>query len=168
MENVDPKLDFGAMQRHMENRLKDRNAHRSEPKVRLPTGAPVDLKTALQARGLQQTELTLRAPGDPLPVRANSSRKRADFAWLDERGDKRDDKLRKSVHLLSTHLPTLLTCHRPPQTPRPPNGCAWSARSKSHHTHRPVHRQQYALRADLGAYETTSRNTFSPALRAGP
>jgi hypothetical protein len=106
MENVDPKLDFHAMQRHMENRLKDRNTHRSEPKVRLPTGAPVDLKTALQARGLQQTELTLRAPGDPLPVRANSSRKRADFAWLDERGDKREDKLRKSVHVLSTPLPT--------------------------------------------------------------
>jgi hypothetical protein len=98
MENVDPKLDFGAMSRPHEGRTKNRNADRAEPKVRLPTGAPVDLKTALQARGLQQTELTLRGPGDPMPVRANSSRKRADFAWLDERGDKREDKLRKSVH----------------------------------------------------------------------
>jgi hypothetical protein len=108
MENVDPKLDFGAMSRPHEGRTKNRNADRGEPKVRLPTGAPVDLKTALQARGLQQTELTLRNPGDPMPVRANSSRKRADFAWLDERGDKREDKLRKCVHppssILSAHL----------------------------------------------------------------
>jgi hypothetical protein len=98
MENTDPKLDFGGMQQGREQRNKDRNATRSEPKVRLPTGAPVDLKTALEARGLKQTELTLRQPGDPLPVRANSSRKRADFDWLDERGDKREEKLRKCVH----------------------------------------------------------------------
>jgi hypothetical protein len=99
MEDTDPKLDFGGMQRGREQRTKDRNATRSEPKVRLPTGAPVDLKTALEARGLKQTELTLRQPGDPLPVRANSSKKRADFDWLDERGDKREEKLRKCVHL---------------------------------------------------------------------
>jgi hypothetical protein len=109
MENVDPKLDFGAMGRPHEGKTKDRNAHRSEPRVRLPTGAPVDLKTALQARGLQQTELTLRNPGDPMPVRANSSRKRADFAWLDERGDKREDKLRKCVHPPSRSQSAYLT-----------------------------------------------------------
>lgn len=97
MEDVDPKLDFGGMQRGREHRTKDRNTNRSDPKVRLPTGAPVDLKTALEARGLQQTELTLRNPGDPLPVRANSSRKRADFAWLDDRDDKREANLRKYV-----------------------------------------------------------------------
>jgi hypothetical protein len=98
MENTDPKLDFGGMQRGREHRTKDRNANRSEPKVRLPTGAPVDLKTALEARGLKQTELTLRGPGDAPPVRANSSRKRADFDWLDERNDKREANLRKCVH----------------------------------------------------------------------
>ncbi|KAF2819279.1 hypothetical protein CC86DRAFT_460437 [Ophiobolus disseminans] len=94
MEDTDPKLDFGGPQRR-EQRTRDRNADRPEPKVRLPTGAPVDLKTALEARGLQQTELTLRT-GNDAPVRANSSRKRADFAWLDDRDGKREANLRKS------------------------------------------------------------------------
>ncbi|KAH7379393.1 hypothetical protein DE146DRAFT_794034 [Phaeosphaeria sp. MPI-PUGE-AT-0046c] len=96
MENTDPKLDFGGLQRPREHRTKERNAHRSDTKARVPTGAPVDLKAALAARGLKQTGLTLALPADAPPVRANSSRKRADFAWLDERNDKRDEKLRKS------------------------------------------------------------------------
>jgi hypothetical protein len=112
MEDTDPKLDFGAMQRGRDHKTKDCNTTRSEPKVRLPTGAPVDLKTALEARGLQQTELTLRNPGDPLPVRANSSRKRADFGWLDERGDKREEKLRKYDTSLPASVPSFLTFNR--------------------------------------------------------
>lgn len=99
MENTDPKLDFQCPTRRKENRTRDRNADRPEPKVRMPTGAPVDLKTALEARGLQQTELTLRTGNDP-PVRANSSRKRADFAWLDDRDEKREANLRKYFYPL--------------------------------------------------------------------
>lgn len=99
MEDTDPKLDFGGPQRRRDQRTRDRNADRAEPKVRLPTGAPVDLKTALEARGLQQTELTLRSGADA-PVRANSSRKRADFGWLDDRDEKREQNLRKFVHIL--------------------------------------------------------------------
>ena len=106
MEDTDPKLDFGGPQGSKQPRTRDRNADRAEPKVRLPTGAPVDLKTALEARGLRQTELTLRNT-DGAPVRANSSRaranssqKRADFGWLDEREDKREEKLRKYVVLI--------------------------------------------------------------------
>ncbi|KAH7065906.1 hypothetical protein BKA63DRAFT_524851 [Paraphoma chrysanthemicola] len=99
MENTDPKLDFGGLQsgRRREGRTRDRNADRPEPKVRAPTGAPVDLKTALEARGLQQTELTLGRAADA-PARTLSSRKkeRADFAWLDDRDDKREANLRKS------------------------------------------------------------------------
>lgn len=97
MEDTDPKLDFGGLQRGREHRAKDRNDTRGDIKVRMPTGAPVDLKTALEARGLKQTELTLG------PARANSSRKRADssskpkpdFGWLDDRDDKREEKLRR-------------------------------------------------------------------------
>jgi hypothetical protein len=98
MEDTDPKLDFGGMNRPREHRTKDRNATRSEPKVRMPTGAPVDLKTALEARGLQQTELTLRKSTDAPPARAKSTRKPADFAWLDERNEKREANLRKYVY----------------------------------------------------------------------
>jgi hypothetical protein len=109
MENTDPKLDFGGMQpaRRREGRTRDRNADRPEPKVRMPTGAPVDLKTALEARGLQQTELTLGRSADA-PARANSSRKRerADFAWLDDRDDKREANLRKYV-IIPYHRPLL-------------------------------------------------------------
>jgi hypothetical protein len=97
MEDTDPKLDFGAMQRPREHRTKERNTQRADmPKVRMPTGAPVDLKTALEARGLQQTELTSKSP-DAAPVRANSSRKRSDYAWLDDRDEKREANLRKYV-----------------------------------------------------------------------
>ncbi|KAF1917259.1 hypothetical protein BDU57DRAFT_536965 [Ampelomyces quisqualis] len=96
IDDADPKLDFGAMARPREHRTKDRNAARFEPRVRMPTGAPVDLKTALEARGLQQTGLTRRAPGDALPAPAKSARKPTDFAWLDERNDKREANLRKS------------------------------------------------------------------------
>lgn len=102
MEDTDPKLDFSGPSKRREHRTRDRNDNRPEPKVRMPTGAPVDLKTALEARGLQQTELTLRT-GNDAPVRANSSRKRADFGWLDDRDEKRDANLRKYVDL---HSPT--------------------------------------------------------------
>ncbi|KAH3912050.1 hypothetical protein HBI56_175510 [Parastagonospora nodorum] len=125
MENTDPKLDFGGLQRGRDSKTKDRNAHRSEPKVRLPTGAPVDLKTALEARGLKQTELTMRRSGDAPPVRANSSRKRADFDWLDERNDKREEKLRKSSsmrrkdrHADDTAAPTDTDADAAERTPR--------------------------------------------------
>ncbi|KAH8719271.1 hypothetical protein GQ44DRAFT_741984 [Phaeosphaeriaceae sp. PMI808] len=96
MEDTDPRLDFGGLQRGRDQKTKHRNAHRPEPKVRLPTGAPVDLKTALEARGLKQTELTLGRQSIDAPTRANSSRKRADFAWLDDRDEKRAANLRKS------------------------------------------------------------------------
>jgi len=98
MEDTDPRLDFAGPSKRTEHRTRDRNADRPEPKVRMPTGAPVDLKTALEARGLQQTELTRRT-GNDVPVRANSSRKRADFGWLDDRDEKREANLRKYVHL---------------------------------------------------------------------
>lgn len=99
MDDVDPKLDFSALQylKVAEERAKMRHAQQDEaPKVRMPTGAPVDLKTALEARGLQQTELTRKTPG-AAPVRANSSRKRTEFGWLDDRDDKREANLRKYV-----------------------------------------------------------------------
>jgi hypothetical protein len=99
MDDVDPKLDFGALQylKVAEERAKMRHAQQAEaPKVRMPTGAPVDLKTALEARGLQQTDLTLKTSG-ATPVRANSSRKRSEFGWLDDRDDKREEYLRKYV-----------------------------------------------------------------------
>lgn len=103
MEDTDPKLDFGGLQRPRQHRAKDRNDQRTDVKVRMPTGAPVDLKTALEARGLKQTELTLKSAKDA-PARANSSRKRSDssskpkpdFGWLDDRDEKREANLRKS------------------------------------------------------------------------
>lgn len=106
MEDTDPKLDFGGLQRPRQHRVKERNDQRGEVRVRMPTGAPVDLKTALEARGLKQTELTLKTPAKDLPARANSSRRRADsggnkqqlnFAWLDDRDEKREQNLRKYV-----------------------------------------------------------------------
>jgi hypothetical protein len=108
MEDTSSKLDFAGPQKRREQRLlRDRNADRPEPKVRMPTGAPVDLKAALEARGLQQTELTLRTSQDArtshdAPVRANSSRKRAEFGWLDDRDEKRETNLRKYATLSYT------------------------------------------------------------------
>jgi hypothetical protein len=105
MEDTDPRLDFGGLQGGRSQRTKDRNDARADIRVRMPTGAPVDLKTALEARGLKQTELTLKSPTKDGPARANSSRKRAnssnkpkpDFGWLDDRDEKREQNLRKCV-----------------------------------------------------------------------
>ncbi|KAL5117628.1 hypothetical protein ACEQ8H_004521 [Pleosporales sp. CAS-2024a] len=68
-----------------------------KPQVRMPTGAPVELKTALDARRLRQTDLTLRPPADAAaPVQANSSRRRADADSRDLPTDTREANLRKS------------------------------------------------------------------------
>lgn len=107
MENTDPKLDFGAMQRRKESR-----AQAADVRVRVPTGAPADLtntsvgrkpsKTRTRAKADQ--EIRARTQGD-VPARANSSRKRADFAWLDERDDKREEKLKTYGKSPSIDLP---------------------------------------------------------------
>jgi hypothetical protein len=98
MEDTDPKLDFGGL-----NRRKEGKPAALEVNVRMPTGAPTDLSsssfmarkpsTKTRTRAKADLEIKARTYGD-LPVRANSSRKRADFEWLDERDDRRDEKLK--------------------------------------------------------------------------
>ena len=107
MENTDPKLDFGAM-----GRRKESKSQPAEVRVRMPTGAPADLPTTTVGRKPSKTrtrakadqEIRARTQGD-IPVRANSSRKRADFAWLDERDDKREEKLKTYGKSPSIDLP---------------------------------------------------------------
>ena len=98
MEDTDPKLDFGGL-----NRRKEGKPAAVEVNVRMPTGAPADLvsssfmarkpSTKTRTRAKADLEIKARTYGD-MPVRANSSRKRADFGWLDERDDRRDEKLK--------------------------------------------------------------------------
>jgi hypothetical protein len=96
MEDTDPKLDFGGLNRRKEDKP-------AEVNVRMPTGAPTDLSsgsfmarkpsTKTRTRAKADLEIKARAYGD-IPARANSSVKRADFGWLDERDDRRNEKLR--------------------------------------------------------------------------
>jgi hypothetical protein len=97
MEDTDPKLDFGGPNRRKETKPQ------VEVNVRMPTGAPTDMSsssfmvrkpsTKTRTRAKADLEIKARSHGD-MPARANSSRKRADFGWLDERDDRRDEKLR--------------------------------------------------------------------------
>ncbi|KAF1828892.1 hypothetical protein BDW02DRAFT_511247 [Decorospora gaudefroyi] len=97
MENTDPKLDFYGL-----NKRKDSKPHAAEVNVRMPTGAPTDLSSSsfmarrpsTKTRARTKADLEIKARTADVPVRANSSRKRADFGWLDERDNKRDEKLR--------------------------------------------------------------------------
>lgn len=112
MENTDPKLDFGAMERRRERKQQSADVI----KVRMPTGAPTELGTSSVARKPSKArtrdkadrEIRARTQGDA-PARANSSRRRADFAWLDERDDKRDEKLRSYGKSPSIDLPRSAT-----------------------------------------------------------
>ncbi|CAO2651626.1 Nn.00g041960.m01.CDS01 [Neocucurbitaria sp. VM-36] len=122
MENTDPKLDFGAMQRRKEPR--EHREHKSQPAevaVRMPTGAPVEMtssfvarkpstRTKTRTRDKADMEIRARTQGD-LPARANSSRKRADFGWLDDRDDKREQNLRKLGKSPSIDLPRSTALH---------------------------------------------------------
>lgn len=111
MENTDPKLDFGGLQGRREP--KDQKTQTAEVKVRMPTGAPAELASSLVGR-TKSTKTRTRAKADneirartqaELPVRANSSRKRADFGWLDDRDDKREQNLKKFGKASSIDLP---------------------------------------------------------------
>ena len=85
MEDTDPRLDFGAMNRRRGER-KDVVLSANEVRVRMPTGAPVDLKTALEARRLRAEAEAKKNPQSTLPVRTRSARQRFDDAFADERG----------------------------------------------------------------------------------
>ncbi|KAH6625676.1 hypothetical protein C7974DRAFT_414175 [Boeremia exigua] len=85
MEDTDPRLDFGAM-----NRRKGEQSNAvvgaNEVRVKMPTGAPIDLKTALEARRIRAEAESKKAPTQStLPVRTKSARQRFDDAFSDER-----------------------------------------------------------------------------------
>ena len=97
MENTDPKLDFGGLGRRKETK--------PQPvvNVRMPTGAPMDAATtsflprkpSTKTRTRTKADLEIKAKGyGDMPARANSSRKRADFGWLDGRDAQREEKLK--------------------------------------------------------------------------
>ncbi|KAJ4363605.1 hypothetical protein N0V83_009901 [Neocucurbitaria cava] len=119
MENTDPKLDFGGLERRKDPREnRQHREHKSQTAdviVRMPTGAPAELtsnfvarkpstRTKTRTRDKADMEIRQRTQGD-LPARANSSRKRADFGWLDDRDDKREQNLRKFGKSPSMDLP---------------------------------------------------------------
>lgn len=85
MEDTDPRLDFGAINRR---RGEQNNAvvGANEVRVRMPTGAPVDLKTALEVRRQRAEAEAKKNPQSALPVRTKSARHRFDAAFSDERG----------------------------------------------------------------------------------
>ncbi|KAJ4346044.1 hypothetical protein N0V95_005777 [Ascochyta clinopodiicola] len=88
MEDTDPRLDFGAMNRRR-GELKDAApSGANNVRVRMPTGAPVDLKTALEVRRLRAEAEAKQKPQQQstLPVRTKSARQRFDDAFSDERG----------------------------------------------------------------------------------
>ncbi|KNG45346.1 hypothetical protein DDE82_002465 [Stemphylium lycopersici] len=98
MENTDPKLDFGGLRPRKESRPQPADVN-----VRMPTGAPAELASTSFLPRTRSTKTRTRAKADQeirarqyadLPARANSSRKRADFAWLDERDADKEEKLR--------------------------------------------------------------------------
>lgn len=115
MEDTDPKLDFGAMDRRRD-RERERKQQQQQPsadvKVRMPTGAPTELaKTSSlgrkpsKARTRDKADREIRArTGSDAPVRAGSTRKPRDFGWLDERDDRREEKLR-NIGKASMDLP---------------------------------------------------------------
>ncbi|KAF1925727.1 uncharacterized protein M421DRAFT_423565 [Didymella exigua CBS 183.55] len=88
MEDTDPRLDFGAMNRRKGEQQKTAAgaAGANDVRVRMPTGAPVDLKTALEARRLRAEAEAKKAAQSALPVRTKSARQRFDDAFSDERG----------------------------------------------------------------------------------
>ncbi|CAE7189135.1 hypothetical protein CFE70_006902 [Pyrenophora teres f. teres 0-1] len=105
MENTDPKLDFSGLGHRKESKPQQEN--RPQPvqvNVRMPTGAPIDAATTsflprkpstkTRTRAKADLEIKARAYGGELPARTNSSRKRTDFGWLDERDAQREEKLK--------------------------------------------------------------------------
>ncbi|RMZ67004.1 serine threonine- kinase dyrk2 isoform x1 [Pyrenophora seminiperda CCB06] len=104
MENTDPKLDFGGLGRRKESSRpqQETRPHPVQVNVRMPTGAPIDTATtsflprkpSTKTRTRAKADLEIKARVGDVPARANSSRKRADFAWLDERDTQRDEKLK--------------------------------------------------------------------------
>ncbi|KAJ4984109.1 hypothetical protein SVAN01_10397 [Stagonosporopsis vannaccii] len=84
MEDTDPRLDFGAMTRR---RGEQSNVviGANEVRVRMPTGAPVDLKTALEVRRQRAEAEAKKNPQSTLPVRTKSARQRFDDAFSDDR-----------------------------------------------------------------------------------
>ncbi|KAG9189750.1 hypothetical protein G6011_06618 [Alternaria panax] len=117
MENTDPKLDFGGLGL----RRKESRPQAAEVSVRMPTGAPPELSatstsfmmrkpsTKTRTRAKADQEIRNRTYGD-MPARANSSRKRADFGWLDERDAEREEKLR-TYGKTSMDVPRLAAFH---------------------------------------------------------
>lgn len=88
MADTDPRLDFGAMNRRKDEPQKAASgaAGASDVRVRMPTGAPVDLKTALEVRRLRAEAEAKKGQQSTLPVRTKSARQRFDDAFADERG----------------------------------------------------------------------------------
>jgi hypothetical protein len=87
MEDTDPRLDFGAMNRR-KGEQKNLIVGANEVRVRMPTGAPIDLKTALEARRLRAEAEAKKNPPQQqstLPVRTKSNRQKFDDAFADER-----------------------------------------------------------------------------------
>jgi hypothetical protein len=84
MEDTDPRLDFGAMNRRRNQQ--PAAAGGADVRVRMPTGAPVDLKTALEVRRLRAEAEAKKNPQSTLPVRTLSARQRFDEAFSSERG----------------------------------------------------------------------------------
>ncbi|KAF1357314.1 hypothetical protein EJ07DRAFT_167775 [Lizonia empirigonia] len=87
MEDTDPRLDFGAMHRRKGEQKTATQGGANDVRVRMPTGAPVDLKTALEVRRLRaEAEAKKNPPQTTLPVRTKSARQRFDDAFSDGRG----------------------------------------------------------------------------------
>jgi hypothetical protein len=106
MEDTDPRLDFGAMnRRRAEQKTTIQGAGGAEVRVRMPTGAPVDLKTALEVRRLRAEAEAKKNPQSTLPVRTKSARQRFDDAFADERG-------RSAAKKYTTHKPPPAEVHR--------------------------------------------------------
>ncbi|KZM22254.1 hypothetical protein ST47_g6596 [Ascochyta rabiei] len=87
MQDTDPRLDFGAMNRRRPEHKDATPAGANNVRVRMPTGAPVDLKTALEVRRLRaEADAKKKPQQSTLPVRTKSARQRFDDAFADERG----------------------------------------------------------------------------------
>lgn len=85
MEDTDPRLDFGAMNRRR-GEQSNVKIGANEVRVRMPTGAPVDLKTALEYRRQKAEAEAKKNPQSTLPVRTKSARQKFDDSFADERG----------------------------------------------------------------------------------
>lgn len=87
MEDTDPRLDFGAMNRRRGDQKSGIQGGANDVRVRMPTGAPVDLKTALEVRRLRaEAEAKKNPQQSTLPVRTKSARQKFDDAFADGRG----------------------------------------------------------------------------------